>query len=142
MPQCDTRAAHLLGVINRTWDLAERVTEAVAALQVGGITDVHIIGDQKLAIETQMLLASLTTKVKVRFEIGVSVGGEDGPFTTVSVGAKVVYGEKYDEPKMGDFLGQFVGGKVGARDQVRQWAVGVEDLRARLTRRGTKGVRV
>jgi hypothetical protein len=57
----------------------------------------------------------------------------------VGVGASVVYGEKYDEGKMVDFLRKFVGRKVGVKDDLSAWALGVEDLKGRLLRRGPKG---
>ena len=142
LPQCRTRIADLLDVVKKTWDVATRVEEAVRSLQIGSITDAHILGDEKVAVESQLLLPTLTTKVQIRFEISVAIAGDNGPFTTVSVGAKVVYGEKYDEAKMGEFLSQFVRGKVGSRDEARNWAIGVEDLRGRLLKRGKKDVRV
>jgi kinetochore protein Spc7/SPC105 len=138
LPQCRTRASVLLATIRSGWDLASRVNAALGALTLGGVTDASIEGDERMALQFVLLLPSLTTKVHVRFAIHVSIldAVVQG---RVSVSAKVVYGEKYDEVKMAEFLTQFVGGHVGNEEEVRRWADGVEDLRIRLLRRGRKG---
>ena len=66
----------------------------------------------------------------------------EGISTSVKTDVKVVYGEKYDQPKMGEFLGMWTGGKVGGMEDVAKWAEGVEDLRVRLIKRGKKGERI
>jgi kinetochore protein Spc7/SPC105 len=85
-----------------------------------------------------ILLPTLQTKVNARFEIAATIVGEDVE-TFVKAEARVVYGERYDEEKMGQFLGQFAGGKIGEFDEMGKWAEGMEDLRVRLIRRGRKG---
>jgi kinetochore protein Spc7/SPC105 len=137
LPQNRTRASTLLAVVSAGWDLASRVDAALAALAVAGVTEACIEGDERVALRFVLLLPSLRTKVHVCFTIDVAIVGEavDG---RVRVSANVVYGEKYDEPKMADFLKKFVQGHVGSMDEIRQWADGVEDLRGRLLRRGRK----
>lgn len=90
-----------------------------------------------MAVDTMILLPTLQTKVNARFEVAATVLGDDVE-SFVKVEAKVVYGERYDEGKMGEFLGQFAGGKVGGMEGMGKWAEGVEDLRVRLIRRGRK----
>ena len=113
------------------------------ALDAGGITDVRCADGADgapLVVESAMLLAKLATKVVVRFEVGgLAVAGSGEVEARVGVAASVVYGEKYDEAKMVDFLRKFVRGKVGGKDDLVAWAVGVEDLKGRLLRRGPKG---
>jgi kinetochore protein Spc7/SPC105 len=142
IPQCHTRVSELVRFIQQGWDLCARAEEAVRALEVTCVSDVFICGDEKLAIEANLLLNSLRTKVRIRHELSVAASLHTGLEASVQVRAKVVYGEKYDEPKMGEFLMQFVKGRVGSSEEVLDWAKGMEDLRERLVRRGRKGVRV
>jgi kinetochore protein Spc7/SPC105 len=142
IPQCQTRVSELLLFIQQGWDLCSRVEEALRGLESTCVSDVFICGDEKLAIEANMLLNSLGTKVRVRYEMNVSASLGNGVEAAVQVRAKVVYGEKYDEPKMGEFLSQFVKGRIGSFDELAEWSKGMEDLRLRLNRRGRKGVRV
>jgi kinetochore protein Spc7/SPC105 len=138
LPQYRTRASTLLAVVRAGSDLAQRVDAALAALSVMGVTEACIEGDERVALRSVLLLPELRTKVHVRFAIDVAIMGEavEG---RVRVSANVVYGEKYDEPKMADFLEKFIQGRVGSSDEVRQWADGVEDLKSRLLRRGRRG---
>jgi kinetochore protein Spc7/SPC105 len=142
VPQCQTRVSELLRFIQQGWDLCHRVEEAVRGLEVTCVSNVFICGDEKLAIEANMLLNSLATKVRIRYELTISASLRSGLEASVQVRAKVVYGEKYDEPKMGEFLMQFVKQRVGSPEEVLDWAKGMEDLRGRLVRRGKKGIRV
>jgi kinetochore protein Spc7/SPC105 len=128
-------------VLEKGWALAARLEAGVRALDAGGITDARCEDNEGLlAVETVMLLPGLASKVVVRFEVGdVGVKGRGDVEAGVGVAARVVYGEKYDEGKMVDFLRKFVRGRIGIKDDLAAWAVGVEDLKGRLLRRGHKG---
>ena len=67
--------------------------------------------------------------------MGVGTGGIEA---SVSAKAEVVYGEKYKEDKMGEFLRQFVGDDVKEIDEMGCWANAVGDLAGRLKARGRK----
>lgn len=94
-----------------------------------------------MAVDVFIVLANVKTKVRARFVIEVGMGWDD-IVTAVRVEAKVCYGERYDEAKMGEFLGQFAGGSLGNTDEMGRWAEGVENLKGRLLKRGKKGERV
>jgi kinetochore protein Spc7/SPC105 len=113
------------------------VSEAVRVLNLSCMTEEVILGDERMAVDTLLLLPTLQTKVRARFEIAVAAV-ENSLESTVKAEARVVYGERYDEAKMGEFLTTFAGGRVGAIEGMGRWAEGVEDLRARLIRRGRK----
>jgi kinetochore protein Spc7/SPC105 len=148
--QSTTRAGSLLDMLAEGWSLAEGVEKEVRALEAAvGVTQVSIVGDEKIAIETVMLLASLTTKVRVRVEIlvegGVAPadGGDISPLQVdVHVGAKVTYGEKYDESKMAAYLGKEINCNGTVKDKWKRWAYRVDELRGELLKRGKKGVRI
>ncbi|KAF2454348.1 hypothetical protein BDY21DRAFT_353710 [Lineolata rhizophorae] len=98
-----------------------------------------------------VLLAGLRTKVRVGFEVeaeaGLDVRGEETgcpratPTLNVRVGttAEVVYGERYKEDKMAEFLSSYVGEKVRNPAEMGVWADAVRELRDRLVARGKKG---
>jgi kinetochore protein Spc7/SPC105 len=152
LPQSTTRASSMLDMLASGWKLAQRVEKEVSSLEAAvGVTDVAIVGDERLAIETMMLLPSLTTKVKVRIEISVeggvpAVDGVTNLQADVHVTARVAYGEKYDESKMGSYLGKEINQKTEVRSEKRvsdrRWAHRVHELRGELLKRGKKGVRV
>jgi kinetochore protein Spc7/SPC105 len=102
------------------------------------MTDELILSDERMAVDAMLLLPTLQTKVCVRVEVAAGVE-EETIETQLRVVAKVVYGEKYDEPKMGEFLSKFTGGSVGEKEEMCKWVEGVEDLRKRLIQRGKKG---
>ena len=128
----------MLKVISSAWDTALAVSEAVRLLSQSCITDEVILSDERMAVDAILLLPTLQTKVRARFEIAAAANG-DAIETNIKIGAKVIYGERYDEPKMGEFLKTFTGESVGQKESMARWADGVEDLRARLIRRGRKG---
>lgn len=102
------------------------------------MTEELILSDERMAVDVMLFLPTLQTKVLVRVEITAWVK-EETVETQLRVLAKVTYGEKYDEPKMGEFLSKFTGGSVGAKEEMCKWIEGVEDLRKRLIQRGKKG---
>ena len=114
------------------------VSEALRLLEQVCVTDELILSDERMAIDAFIILANLKTKVRARFlvEANMALGGL---ITATKVEAKVVYGERYDEAKMSEFLSQFTGSSVGNVEEMRRWAEGVEDLKGRLLKRGKKG---
>ncbi len=99
------------------------------------ITTESILSDEKMAVSCIVLLPTLQTKVGVVFEVGVGEGLE----ASVRMEASVRYGERYDEGKMAEFLGQFVGRGVGEMRDMALWADAVGELKGRLIARGRKG---
>ncbi|KAF1990425.1 Spc7-domain-containing protein [Aulographum hederae CBS 113979] len=143
LPQSRTRISDVLTLIKDVWATAEAVQEGVRLLDMGFVTNTAIRSDERMAVEAGMLVPGVATKVRVAFEIGVGVlggGGEGGMQveTNVKIAAEVVYGERYDEGKMGEFITACVGTGVGEMEQMGRWRDAVEELRARLVRRGRK----
>ncbi|TLD35890.1 Spc7-domain-containing protein [Venturia nashicola] len=138
IPQCQTTVASVLKTISSGWKHALAVSEAVRLLDQTCMTEELILSDERMAVDAMLLLPTLQTKVRVRVEIAAGIEHESIE-TQVRVVAKVMYGEKYDEAKMGEFLSKFTGGWVGEREEMGKWVEGVEDLRKRLIQRGKKG---
>jgi kinetochore protein Spc7/SPC105 len=140
IPQSQTRISDLLSLVKNGWAAALAVAEGVRWLEHNHITEEFILSDERMGISTNMLLPALQTKIKVTFDIGVSLGA-DGVHTDVGTKAEIVYGEKYGEEKMGAFLRDFCGSEVRKIDDMAVWADGMLDLATRLRKTGRKGER-
>jgi kinetochore protein Spc7/SPC105 len=140
IPQSQTQISELLSLVKNGWATALCVAEGIRWLEHNYITEEFILSDERMGISANMLLPSLQTKVKVTFDIGVSLGSE-GVQTDVGAKAEIVYGEKYGEEKMGAFLRDFCGSEVRPADDMAVWADGMLDLAARLRKTGRKGER-
>ncbi|KAF2440286.1 Spc7-domain-containing protein [Karstenula rhodostoma CBS 690.94] len=141
IPQSQTRVKDLLDVIKNGWATASAVAEGVRWLEHSYITDESILSDERMAVSSNMLLPSLQTKVKVTFEIGVSLGS-NGAETEVTAKAELVYGEKFKTEKMGAYLEHICGAKVKEEKEMSVWADACLDLVERLKATGRKGERV
>ncbi|KAF2192308.1 Spc7-domain-containing protein [Zopfia rhizophila CBS 207.26] len=140
IPQSQTRIAELLALVKNGWATARAVAEGVRWLKHNYITEEFILSDERMAISSNMLLPTLQTKVKVTFDIGVSLSTQ-GVETQVGAKAELVYGEKYSEDKMGHFLRDFCGSELKDVKDMAIWAEAVMDLAGRLKATGRKGER-
>jgi kinetochore protein Spc7/SPC105 len=141
LPRSSTSVSTLLGLVRSGWDVACAVAEGVRALEVEGITEESILGDERLSLQTTVLLPSVMSKVKIIFEIGVGIS-ENTVNAAVGARAEVVYGEKYNEPRMGEFLMHKCGEQVADKADVKSWGEAVSELRERLIARGRRGQRL
>lgn len=104
------------------------------------ITEETILSDEAMAVRCMVLLPALGTKVWCGFKVGVGLDREGrGWEVEVKTSAQVAYGEKYDEGKMAEFLGQFVARGVKEMNEMGIWAKAVGELKGRLIARGRKG---
>ncbi|KAF2476553.1 Spc7-domain-containing protein [Lindgomyces ingoldianus] len=138
--QAQTRIGELLALVKNGWTTALAVAEGVRWLEHSCITEEFIMSDERMAISANMLLPALQTKVKVSFDIAVSLSIQ-GVETDVGTKAEVVYGEKYSEDKMGAFLRDFCGTEIKEEKDMMIWADAVLDLGGRLRATGRKGER-
>lgn len=114
------------------------LSEAIRLLEQVCVTEEIILSDERMAIDAFIILANLKTKVKARFVVEANLAGDD-LITATKVEAKVVYGERYDETKMSEFLNQFTSSSIGNIEEMGRWAEGLDDLKGRLLKRGKKG---
>jgi kinetochore protein Spc7/SPC105 len=140
IPQSTASIAQVLGLVKNGWATALAVAEGVRWLEHSFVTEESILSDERMGVVADMLLPALQTKVRVDFEIGVSMSDGDVQ-TEVGIKAEVVYGEKYGEEKMGAFLRDFCGGQVKEERDMMCWADGMCDLKTRLKKTGRKGER-
>jgi len=87
-----------------------------------------------------MVLPVVGTKMLVNFELLAAVENME-MLVKVLLRAKVVYGEKYKEDKMTEFLRGRVDSDISEAEKhgVGSWADAVKDLRNRLIAQGRKG---
>ncbi len=155
LPQARTRVKDILTSVKATWMLADTVAEEIRILNLSHITSCTILSDTVLAVTASLLLPVLErkTKVEVRFLADVSPGSSSSPSdggeavggvvrgcesvkARVTSTAKVVYGEKFNEEKMGEFLrsrvADVVAGGVEKEEGRGSWGVAVGELGMRL----------
>lgn len=158
--QARTKVKDVLTFIQSTWSLADTVAEEIRILSLSHITTSTIHSDTVLAIQATLILPALErkTKVEVRFVVDVNPSssspsdGVDGNGSVsdlervkagVGISAKVVYGEKFNEEKMGEFLRARVVGVVTDGLEKAEgrgnWGVAVGELSARLGAGRAKG---
>ncbi|EMC94722.1 hypothetical protein BAUCODRAFT_35964 [Baudoinia panamericana UAMH 10762] len=135
LPQCTTRVADLLGLVGSGWGVALQVAEAERRLHLETLTDARIVSDERLAIDADLLLPKVRTKVRVSFQVQAAVGDGLRLSTTITANAVVVYGEQYNESKMSKFVLERSGGMAEG------WAIAVRELREKLLATGAKGFR-
>jgi kinetochore protein Spc7/SPC105 len=139
--QSQTTTSTLLKTIANGWNAALSVSEAVRILEQVCMTDELILSDERMAVDAFIILANLKTKVRARFVVEANMAWDD-LITATRVEARVVYGERYDEGKMTEFLSQFTNSNIGVVEEMGRWADGVEDLKGRLLKRGKKDEKV
>ncbi|KAK5126576.1 hypothetical protein LTR85_009510 [Meristemomyces frigidus] len=135
LPQTSTSVADLLGLVSNGWDTALSVAESERRLSIESMTDARIVSDERLAIESTVLLPKVRTKVRVTFELLAAVGEGMELSTTTQARASVIYGEKYIEDNMTKFVKERMSGVANG------WSDAVRGMREKLVAKGAKGMR-
>ena len=107
LPREGTRHKQLLGVVSGAWDTALLATLNVRMLNTTHKTRVVRHGDdgKTMQITCQVLIRPLKTKVEVCFTVAAAASGSEQTLHFgVSTRAQVLYGERFNEQKMGEFL--------------------------------------
>lgn len=134
--QRTTYARDLLRFVSGGWDRACSVADEVQALQIVFDAKSQILDDEHLHSRAIMFLPTLETKVHVSFAISASGEGMELQ-VELEIKAKVIYGEKYKEDRMGDFLMSQVG--KGPAELTGSWVSAVKELKNKLMAQGRKG---
>ena len=136
LEQSRMTAKDLLGFISTTWGKACYIAEEAHVLGVHYLTEPTILSDETLAVNCDILLRNLKSKVAIAFEVKID-SGEDiaGVGVTVTPRARAVYGEVLNGKKMCDFMKQKLGECNG---EAGSWLKIVGDLEQRLIARGKR----
>lgn len=141
LPQHSTSVIALLDLVKSGWNLALAISEGVQSLEIEGLTEERILGDELMSITTTLLLHKLRSKVNVVFDVSVTV---ENMKVKAAVRARVetVYGEKYNETRMSEFMMEKCAGGKLEETSMGCWSDAVVELRERLIARGRKGQRI
>lgn len=137
--KAETPIKDLLNAVSTSWNKARTVVDDIRLLNVSCPTEVIKTSDSSIVVKSSLLISPLTTKVEVSFHL-TSTSGDQGIEVQIEPGAKVVYGEKFNELRMGEFLATRCGVMVEERDSRSkvQWGSAVAELGEKLLARGRK----
>ncbi|RDW75874.1 hypothetical protein BP5796_06695 [Coleophoma crateriformis] len=139
LPQSQTSVKSMLDSVGIAWNKANAVVDDIRLLNTSCLTDISKTSDSSIVIQSSLLIAQLETKVKIAFEL-LSQSGESGLEVEINPNAYVVYGEKFNEPKIREFLLNRLGNRVtekGSGDK-ETWAGAIAELAEKLLARGKK----
>jgi kinetochore protein Spc7/SPC105 len=135
LPQSATKLSRVLGSVSAAWDQAGEVVRHVRSLNVTFPTTVQKTGDNMAQIRTEVLVVPLRSKVEVMIDLVGMTGGLGDVVVDVNPRARVVYGESFNEKKMGEFLK----GRIGLGEgKTEAWGDVVGELHGRLLTKGRK----
>jgi kinetochore protein Spc7/SPC105 len=139
LPQAQTPVKALLTAVSEAWNKATAVEDYIRLLRISCPTEITKVSDNSISVKSMLLIAPLTTKVEISFHLA-SHSGENGINVEVSPGAVVVYGERFNEPKMREFLLNRCGDAVEEKNLTTKasWGAGVAELGEKLLARGRK----
>jgi kinetochore protein Spc7/SPC105 len=136
LPQTSATISSLLGLVSGTWDTAVELSETARRVNLETLSHTRILDDENLALEAEILLVKVRTKVRVAFNLHASVRESEAGLEcgiSVSPEVKVVYGEQFNERKMSDFVAKELGGE----GNLERWENVVRALRERLVAQGS-----
>lgn len=139
LPQAQTPIRTLLRAVSTAWNKANAVANCIRLLRVSSPTEIMKTSDNTILVKPALLIAPLTTKVEITFQLTCH-SSVDGIDIAVSPSAAVVYGERFNEPKMGEFLLSRCGTHIEERGQATKvsWGAAVAELAEKLLARGRK----
>ncbi|KAI9712139.1 MAG: hypothetical protein M1812_006977 [Candelaria pacifica] len=140
MRQGGTRVKDLLMFVSDNWAKACVVAEEIRCLDVSQMTDSVILSDEVLNAKSALFLPTLKSKVEISFLISISSSA-----TALSISAapqaRVVYGERFNEQKMREFLACHINERIDGKEDngSGNWSKAVIELRGKLLSKGKKG---
>lgn len=139
LPQSRTHVKDLLRAVSVAWNKANAVQDDIQFLNISCPTTVVKTSDNSILVKSMLLIGPLTTKVEISFHLTCQ-SGDAGIDVEISPTAFVVYGERFNEPKMREFLLNRCGDEVEERDYRTKvsWGDAVAELGDKLLARGRK----
>jgi kinetochore protein Spc7/SPC105 len=139
LPQAQTQVKDLLNAVSRAWNKANAASDDIRLLRISSPTEITKTSDDSILVKSMLMIAPLATKVEIAFHL-TSRSGENGIDVDVSPNATVLYGERFNEPKMKEFLLNRCGDNVEEKGQTSKvsWGAAVAELGEKLLARGRK----
>ena len=95
MPKGTVSTRTVLSAVSNGWEAAQNVSEEIRLLNIAGITNASILGDEKLGAKTMVLLQG-KARVDIEFSVHAAIDSEGTINTTSGVTANAVYGPVVD----------------------------------------------
>jgi len=139
LAQVETSIKELLFAVSVAWNKANAVQTDIRLLNISCPTEITKTSDNSIMARAMLLIAPLSTKVQIDFHIACQ-NESDGINIEISPSATVIYGERFNEPKMKEFLLARCGDTVEERGQSSKvpWGTAVAELGEKLLARGRK----
>lgn len=139
LPQAQTPIRTLLLAVSTAWNKANAVANSIRLLRVSCPTEITKTSDNAISIKPTLLIAPLATKVEITLQLTCRTS-IDGITIEATPSAVVVYGERFNEPKMGEFLLSRTGSHIEDKGQTTKvsWGAAVAELGEKLLARGRK----
>ncbi|KIE01293.1 chromosome segregation protein, partial [Metarhizium majus ARSEF 297] len=137
LPQSRTKILDLLSIVRNAWDKARFVTLQLHAVNITFPTSVTKTSDSSVAVTSSLLLTPLRTRVETTLHLQ-GHSATKGVDVEISTQVKVVYGEHFNVNKVGEFLANKIGEKLG--DKGEDWSDVLIELQQRLIARGKKQI--
>ena len=134
LPQAETTIKEVLDVVSTSWTKALEVINDIKSLNRNCLTEVTKTSDSSILVRSSLLLLPLGTKVDLKFNIHAH-GTQKGIDIKLAPQCTVVYGERFNEPKMAEFLASRAAGNT---EEKKAWGDIVMDLEELLLARGRK----
>ncbi|RFU32557.1 hypothetical protein B7463_g3757, partial [Scytalidium lignicola] len=141
LPQSQTHVKQLLHAVSSGWDKANMAADNIRLLNIICPTEIAKTSDSSIVVRSSLLIAALQTRVALKFDMA-STNGQDGINVTVQPCATVVYGERFNEPVMKNFLIDRIGNCIERKGMETKipWVSAVSELGDKLLARGRKAV--
>jgi kinetochore protein Spc7/SPC105 len=134
LPQASTTVKELLDSVSASWTKALEVVNDIRSLHRNCPTEVSKTSDSSILVRSSLLLLPLATKIDLQFNIHAN-STQTGLDAKLRPHCSVIYGERFNELKMAEFLENRTSGNGEDR---KSWADIVMELEEKLLARGRK----
>lgn len=121
--------SEMIDTVSKSWTAALRIETEIQSLAMRlGITEAHILSDDKLGISCAVLVREMRTRVDVTLEVVITASASGARLGNIDV--KVPYGAELKQERMRDFLAQRLRG--WSCDGVEgAWATALDDMKTK-----------
>ena len=132
LEQSRIRPINLLNSIATSWTKAQIVQEEIRQLNQLCFAETIVRSEKCLEVKSALLLTRKETKLQVTFEINIHANA-DGLDMSLDVTTAVVYGERFNESKMREFLRTRIRNEIQcASIEKGTWARALSSLKDKL----------
>lgn len=131
--QSQVTAKDLLSFVSEGWTTALSVVSEIHRLDLVAPSRCRIVADERMDINTEILLPQTESKLNIALEIRVGITSGRMSARMENAAVKCMYGESFKEGKMKEFVESNLG-KCGEGT----WGAVVVELRRKLAARGKK----